>query len=363
MTTAEGAASAPTAPGSSRTHGHPPALRRVGDLLRAAETGAWKWGARLAVVLPAAALTFAVVVLAVKAYPAVRVDGWSFFTGSGYKIGSTYAPTVYSNGVAHPKGSFYGIWPLVLGTLQTSAIAVVFALPISLGCAFALTERLPRWVSRPLGFGIELLAGVPSVVIGLWGVLTFGPILAAHVYPVIARKVPDVPVLRFFRGTPGHGEGLLTGALVLTLMIVPIITATAADLFRQVPPLPKEGGEALGLTDWEVASRVTVPWVRSGIIGATALGLGRALGETIAIAMTVGGILHVAPDVYSPMSTIAAAIVTQLSSSLTDATGFAVASIAEMALVLAVISVLVNLGARWIVQRTARLGGPVGRGV
>ncbi len=360
MTTVEGAAGG--LPAAPRT-GRPSLLRRVAGAARGAETGAWKWCARVAVVLPLVALVFAVTVLAVKAYPAIRVNGWSFFTGSSFKIGSAYAVTVHTDGVAHPKGSSYGIWPLILGTLQTSAIAVVLALPISVGCAFALTERLPRWISRPLGFAIELLAGIPSVIIGLWGALTFGPVVARDVYPAIAHHMPDVPVLRFFRGTVGHGEGLLTGGLVLTLMIVPIITATTRDLFAQVPPLPKEGGEALGMTDWEVAHRVTIPWVRSGIVGAAALGLGRALGETIAMAMITGSILHVAPNVYSPMTTVAATVLTQLGSALTDGTGFAVRTLAEIALVLAVISVLVNLAARVIVRRTGRLAGPVGRGV
>jgi phosphate transport system permease protein len=331
-------------------------------VLRAGETGAWRWGARVAVLLPFAALVFAVVVLAVKADPAVRVNGWHFFTGSAFRLGSAYAITVHTDGVAHPKGSSYGVWPLIAGTLQTSAIAVIIALPISIGCAFALTERLPRWMSRPLGFAVELLAGVPSVVLGLWGLLTFGPALAKTVYPFIAHHMPNVPVLSFFRGTTGHGEGLLTGGLVLTLMIVPIITATTADLLRQVPPLPKEGGEALGMTELEVAKRITLRWVRSGVVGATVLGLGRALGETMALVLTLGAVFKLAPNVYSPMSTIAAAILTQLDSAQTDATGFAVASIAELALVLAVISVLVNLGARWIVHRTSQLGGPVGTG-
>jgi phosphate transport system permease protein len=363
MATLEGAADQQSAaPGRHVELRRPPRLARMAGVLRAGETGAWKWGARLAALLPFAALAFVVAVLAVKAYSAVEVNGIGFFTGAAWKIGSTYAATTRTDGVAHPVGSSYGAWPLIAGTLQTSAIAVIIALPISIGCAFALTERLPRWVSRPLGFAIELLAGVPSVVLGLWGVLTFGPALSKTLYPFIADHLPNVPVLSFFKGTVGHGEGLLTGSLVLTLMIVPIITATTADLFRQVPSLPKEGGEALGMTDFEVANRITLRWVRSGIIGATVLGLGRALGETMALVLTVGAIFQLAPNVYSPMSTIAAAIATQLDSSLTDGTGFAVASIAELALVLAVISVFVNLVARWIVHRTSRLGGPVGRG-
>ena len=175
----------------------------------------------------------------------------------------------------------------------SSLIALVIALPLSIGAAFALTERLPGWISRPLGFTIEILAGIPSVVIGLWGILTFGPWLAKHVYPIIADHAPNVPVLRYFRNPVGSGEGLLSAGLVLALMIVPIITSTTRDLFQQVPPLPKEGASALGMTDWEVANKVTLPWVRSGIIGATVLGLGRALGETIAVAMIGGAVLHI----------------------------------------------------------------------
>jgi phosphate transport system permease protein len=359
MTSLQGAAGqVPAAPAA----GHEPRFRRVLAALRASETATWRIAARVAVFLPLGALLFAIAVLAIKAVPAMRVNGGAFFTGSHWKIGSAYAATVHTDGVAHPEGSTYGAWPLIAGTLQTSFIAVLLAVPISVGCAFALTERLPRWISRPLGFAIELLAGIPSVVIGLWGVLTLGPVFARHIYPIIGNHMPDVPVLKWFRGPVGQGQGLLTGALVLTLMIVPIITATTADLFRQVPSLPKEGGEALGMTDYEVASRVTLRWVRSGIIGATVLGLGRALGETIALALTVGAIFQVSPNIYSPMTTVAVTIVTQLDSAETDATGFAISSIAEIALVLAVISVLVNLGARWIVRRSSRLGGPVGRG-
>jgi phosphate transport system permease protein len=146
------------------------------------------------------------------------------------------------------------------------------------------------------------------------------------------------------------------------MMIIPIIASTTRDLFLTVPPLPKEGGEALGMTNWEVANKITLPWVRSGIIGATVLGLGRALGETIAVALVGGASLHIAPNIYQPFGTIAATILTQLEGALTDGTGFAVATLAELALVLAVISVAVNLVARTIVNRTSRIVAPVGAG-
>ncbi|MHB1907216.1 MAG: phosphate ABC transporter permease subunit PstC, partial [Acidimicrobiales bacterium] len=260
-----------------------PRARRAGPFARAAEDGLWRWSARVASIVPLGGLAFVLAVLAVKAWPALKVNGPGFVTRSGWVPGSTYANPVVTDGVAHPVGASYGAWPLIAGTLQTSVIALVVALPISIGTAFALTERLPPWVARPLSFFVEVLAGIPSVIIGLWGVLTLGPFLAAHVYPLVASHVPNVPVLRYFRGPTGYGEGLLTSGLVLGLMIVPIIASTTRDLFLQVPPLPKEGAEALGMTEAEVARRVTIPWVRSGIIGATVLGLGRALGETIAV--------------------------------------------------------------------------------
>jgi phosphate transport system permease protein len=337
---------------------------RMTRFWRSKETKVWRSAGFGAAVVPLAALTFVVIILVLKALPSIRVNGAHYLTGSAWKPGNTYGATVHTDGVAHPLGSSYGAWPLIVGTLQTSAIAVVLALPISLGAAFALTERLPQWVARPLAFAVEILAAVPSVIIGLWGVLTFGPFLAQHVYPVIADHMPDVPVLRYFRNPVGHGEGLATSGIVLALMIVPIITATTRDLFAQVPPLPKEGARALGMTDAEVARRVTIPWVRSGVIGATVLGLGRALGETIAVAMISGAALNtISPNIYGTMGTIAAAIVTQLDSAYTDGTGFAISALAEAALVLAVITIAANIVARLIIARTSQNGAPIGRAV
>jgi len=338
-------------------------FRKIGNWARANEEHGWRWTARVAVLLPFAALVFAVAVLAVKAWPAIRVNGWYFLYGKNWTYGQSYGATVHTDGVAHAAGSQFGAWPIILGTIQSSVIAIIVAVPLSIGAAFALTERLPGWVSRPLGLAIEILAGIPSVVIGLWGLLTFGPWLAKHIYPIIANiagHLPNVWPFNYFRGPVDTGQGLLTAGLVLGMMIIPIIASTTRDLFLQVPPLPKEGGEALGMTHWEVANRITLPWVRSGIIGATVLGLGRALGETIAVVMVGGASLHIASNIYAPFGTIAATILTQLDGALTDGTGFAIATLAELALVLAVISVAVNFAARWIVARTSRIGAPVG---
>jgi phosphate transport system permease protein len=320
----------------------------------------WRTAGRIAVTLPVAALIFALTVLLIKGIPAIRVNGWKFLTGNSWSYGSSYGATVHTDGVAHPQGASFGALAIIVGTLQASAIALIIAVPVSIGTAFALTERLPKWVSQPLGFAIEVLAGIPSVVIGLWGLLTLGPLLARDVYPILGKHMPNVPVLNYFRGATGTGEGLLTAGLVLGLMIIPIIASTTRDLFNQVPPLPKEGATALGMTEWEVANKITVPWVRAGIIGASVLGLGRALGETVAVALISGSIIHYAPNVFGSMTTIAATILTQLDGAQSDGTGFAVATLAELGLVLAFISVLVNLAARAIIRRTSSLGPSVG---
>ncbi len=360
MATVGGVAGRVPATSHAESLGKPPLPKRAMDFVRRNEEHAWRGSAWIAVILPLAALVFAVTILALKAWPAVRLNGWYFLYGRTWTYGSGYASVVHTDGIAHLQGEKFGAWAIIWGTLVSSLIAIVIAVPLSLGAAFALTERMPTWISRPLGFTIEILAGIPSVVIGLWGILTFGPWLAHHVYPVIADAMPDVPVLRYFANPVGTGEGLLSAGIVLALMIVPIVASTTRDLFLAVPPLPKEGASALGMTDWEVASKVTLPWVRSGIIGATVLGLGRALGETIAIAMIGGASLEIPHTIYLPFTTVAATILTQLDGALTDGTGFAVATLAELALVLAVISVAVNLVARLIVNRTGRVHAPVG---
>jgi phosphate transport system permease protein len=317
----------------------------------------------LTAVLPLIALIGVVAVLAWKAYPAIRYNGFGFFTRTTWQPGNTYGNGVTSGGVLHPPGVSYGALPLILGTLESSAIAVLFAVPISIGAALAIVEKLPRRASNAAGMFLEVLAGIPSVVFGLWGVLSFGPFLAHHVSPFVADHMPDVPVLDFFRGNVGYGEGLLTSGLVLTVMIIPIIAATTRDLLRQVPRLPKEGALALGMNDWEVVRKVSLPWVRAGIIGASVLGLARALGETIAVAMVSGAILgQIPPNLYEGMSTIAATIVQQLDGALSDGTGFTVRTLAEFGLVLAVITLLTNIGARVLVRKVAGTALPVGRG-
>jgi phosphate transport system permease protein len=271
---------------------------------------------------------------------------------------------VTGHGVPHPPGATYGVVPLVIGTLASSAIAVVLAVPVAIGTAVVVVEKLPPRLSTWLGFFLELLAGVPSVVIGLWGFLTLGPFLSHDVASLWADHLPDVPVLKFFRAPTGGGQGLFTSGVVLAMMIVPIIAATTRDLLRQVPGDLSEGAAALGMTEAEGMRKVVLPWVRSGVIGAVLLGLGRAIGETIAVAMVCGVLLGSnVRSFYSAMTTIAATIVTQLDGALTDASGLATNTLAEIGLILLVITLAANVGARLLVRRVATTALPVGRGI
>jgi phosphate transport system permease protein len=329
------------------------------------ETAAVRVVTGLAALLPLAALVAIIGVLAWKAFPAIKYNGLGFVTRTGWNPGNTYGNAVKTGGVEHPIGARYGALPLIVGTLASSAIAVVFAVPVSVGAALAIVEKLPRRISNVLGMFLEVLAGIPSVVFGLWGILTLGPFMSRDIDPILAKHLPDVPVLSFFRGyVVPTGEGLLTSGLVLGVMIVPIVAATSRDLLRQVPRLPKEGALALGMNDFEVARKVSLPWARAGIIGASVLGLARALGETIAVAMVSGSALQSLPSsIFQQFGTIASTIVQQLDGALGDGTGLELRTLAEFALVLAVISLAANIGARWIIRKVSTTALPVGRGV
>src|ERR1022692_2419055 len=308
-----------------------PPRRRLGAAVRKGlgSTSVIRWVGRGGALLPTLALGLILVVLIVEAIPAIKYNGWGFFTKSIWNEGSQYAPVATTNGVKHLQGAEYGAVPEIVGTLQTSFIALLIAVPVSIGAALVIVERLPRRLAAGIGMFLEVLAGIPSVVIGLWGVLTFGPFIAHHLSPII-----------------------------------PSIAATSRDLIRGVPLLPREGAIALGMSDFECARRVTLPWVGGGIVGASVLGLARALGETIAVAMVSGFALgHVAANLYAAMTTIAATIVNFLESAFLDPTGLALHTLAELGLVLMVITLATNVGARLLVRRVTGVALPVGRGL
>lgn len=289
-------------------------------------------------------------------WPSIVYNGWHFIVGITWNIGNLYTGAITRhNGVAAPAGATYGILPFIEGTVLSSLIAVLLAVPASVGIAVLAVEHLPRRLGDMLSFLIEMLAGVPSVVYGLWGLAVLIPWIGNSFGPFMQHTFGFIG---FFKGPVGSGQGLLASGLILAAMITPIVAATARDVLRRTPQGVKDAALALGFTRWEMIRAISLPWASSGIIGAVILGLGRALGETMAVLMVSGSAVNYLPqNVYSPIGTMAATIVSQLDSALTDPTGMAVHALAEIALVLFVISVLVNIPARILLKRFAMRGG------
>jgi phosphate transport system permease protein len=284
------------------------------------------------------------VFLAVYAWPAVRFNGLHFLTHSTWNLGNLYVDPVPRGEFEVQPGAEYSIFFLIGGTLLTTAIALLIALPVGVASAMFLAEAVPAAIRSTVSFFVELLAAVPSVVFGLWGYAVLIPFLGHHLFPFMARHLAKVPYLG---GDPGSGYGLLTSGIVLSLMIVPLISATVRDALVSQPAALKESAAALGAGRFETVWKVTLPAVRRVIFGSTILALGRALGETMAVLMVSGNALGYLPsNIYSPVSTMAAFIASQLDSALTDPSGLAVKSLAEIALVLALISVVINAAAR-----------------
>ena len=313
-----------------------------------------------AAIAPTFALAFLAYQMVKSAYPAIVFNGWRFFTTKTFTLGNLYSPAqTVRHGYHAAHGAQFGILPLLFGTLVSSLIALVFAVPIAVGGAILLVEKLPRRVQGTLGIFLELLAGIPSVIFGLWGVYTFGPLLSRTVY----RWIADLHI-PWLRGSTGNGQGLLTASLVLAVMIIPIVASITRELVRSVPQIAKEGAVALALTPSETVRYVTIPYVRTGIIAAAILGWARALGETIAVLVISGNALNTYPhSIFDPFSTMAATIAAILDGALTDSTGMAVHALAEVGLVLLAVTMLTNFGGRWLTQRFGNVALPVGRGV
>lgn len=210
--------------------------------------------------------------LVVGAWPAIEKYGLSFLTRS----------------VWDPVQEDFGGLVMIYGTLATSIIALAIAVPVSFGIALFLTELSPSWLKRPLGTAIELLAAVPSIVYGMWGLLVFGPILATYVQQPLQKLLAGVPYLGAFVSGPPVGIGILSAGIILAIMIIPFIASVMRDVFDVTPPLLKESAYGLGSTTWEVMSKVVLPYTKAGVIGGIMLGLGRALGETMAVTFVIG---------------------------------------------------------------------------
>jgi phosphate transport system permease protein len=230
------------------------------------------WAAKGAALVTLGLLFAILLSLLVGAWPAISKYGLGFLTSS------TWDPV---------KEEFGGL-VMIYGTLATSLIALVIAVPVSFGIALFLTELSPAWLKRPLGTAIELLAAVPSIVYGMWGLLVFGPILSAWVQQPLQKLLGGVPYLGALVSGPPVGIGILSAGIILAIMIIPFIAAVMRDVFEVTPPMLKESAYALGSTTWEVVSQVVLPYTKAGVIGGIMLGLGRALGETMAVTFVIG---------------------------------------------------------------------------
>ncbi len=248
--------------------GRPPARQRRmpwGDALFAALAHAAAW-------FTLAALLGIIVSLVVGAWPAISEYGLSFLVRSEWD----------------PVNDKYGGLVMIWGTLASSGIALLIAVPVSFGIALFLTELSPNWLRRPLGIAVELLAAVPSIVYGMWGLLVFGPILATYVQLPLQGLLGNTPILGTLVSGAPVGIGILSAGIILAIMIIPYIAAVTRDVFETTPPMLKESAYGLGSTTWEVVWKVVLPYTKSGVVGAIMLGLGRALGETMAVTFVIG---------------------------------------------------------------------------
>jgi phosphate transport system permease protein len=328
----------------------PPAFQRVGA----------QWIAR-AMTGIAALVSFGIIFLMLffllaYAYPAIRFNGFNFLSSAIWNIGNQYGSGVTTrNGFAGPPGASFGALVFIFGSALTAFLTMVVAVPLSMMVALSLVYRIPRQI-RPLANAlVELMAGVPSVVYGLWGLVVLVPWIARSVAPWVTGHLGFVP---FLGGSAGSGNGLAASVFILALMVIPIMVATTRDVILAQSSAIFEASMALGSTSWQAMTWAVVPSVRNGIVASVLLAFGRALGETMAVLMVCGAAINTFPqNVFSPVNTIAAVIVSQLESALTDATGMAQRSLAELACILFVITLLVNIIARGIMRGADRREG------
>lgn len=274
--------------------------------------------------------------LAINAWPAVRRFGWAFLWRSTWD----------------PVAEIYGAAPMIFGTLVSSLLALLIAVPLALGVAIFLTEFSPAWLRKPVAFLVELLAAIPSVVYGLWGIFVLIPFLRTAVAPPLKAAFGWTP---FFQGV-FYGNSMLAGGIILAIMIVPYIAAVSREVLLAVPGSQREAALGLGATRWEAVWSAVLPYGRAGIIGAVMLGLGRALGETMAVTMLIGNRHDISLSLLQPGYTMAAAIANEFTEATTALYS---AALFEVGLVLFVLTVVVNALARLLVWRVAR-GAAVG---
>jgi phosphate transport system permease protein len=269
--------------------------------------------------------------------PAIRTFGFSFLVTN-----------VWNPAIGH-----YGALAAVYGTLVTSFIAMAIAIPVGLGVAIFLTELCPHALRRPIGTAIELLAGIPSIIYGIWGLFMLAPFLQQHVQPGLIALFSKIPVLNVLFAGPPYGIGLLTAGLILAIMVLPFVSAVARDVFDTVPPLLKEAGYGMGFTTWEVIKNIVIPYTRVGVLGGVMLGLGRALGETMAVTFVIGNADTIPSSLLAPGTTISAAIANEFTEASDD---LYTSALIELGLILFVITFIVLAVSRLMLMRLEKKG-------
>jgi phosphate transport system permease protein len=251
----------------------------------------------------------------------------------------------------NPVTEKFGALAPIYGTLVTSLIAMLIAVPVGLLIAVFLTELCPMWLRRPIGIAIELLAGIPSIIYGIWGLFVFAPFLQDTLQPFLIATFGNIPVLSALFAGPPYGIGVLTAGLILAIMVLPFITSISRDVFDAVPPVLKEAAYGVGCTTWEVVRNVVLPYTRVGVIGGIMLGLGRALGETMAVTFVIGNAHKISASLLAPGTTISATIANEFTEAVGD---LYTSSLIALGLILFVITFIVLAAARYMLLRIER---------
>jgi phosphate transport system permease protein len=278
---------------------------------------------------------------------------WSLAAGAWPAIKAFGLPFLWTQ-AWNPVTEKFGALAPIYGTLVTSTIAMLIAVPVGIGIAIFLTELCPRPLRRPIGIAIELLAGIPSIIYGIWGLFVLAPVLQQSVMPWLIARSAGIPVLSSLFAGPPYGIGIFTAGLILAIMILPFISAITRDVFETVPPVLKEAAYGLGSTKWEVLWNVVLPYARTGVVGGVMLALGRALGETMAVTFVIGNAHRISTSLLAPGTTISAAIANEF----TEAVGDLYApSLIELGLILFLVTVVVLGAAQYMLYRLERRAG------
>ncbi|HET7396775.1 MAG TPA: phosphate ABC transporter permease subunit PstC [Gammaproteobacteria bacterium] len=293
---------------------------------------------RLAAYLVLALVLGILLVLLIEAWPALRQFGWHFFEGTAWD----------------PVGNQFSALSSIYGTVVTSLIAIVIAVPVSFGIALFITELAPTWLRRPVGTAIELLAAIPSIIYGMWGLFVFAPLFAQYAQPWMTAHLGDWPWVGALFSGPPMGIGMFTAGLILAIMVIPFITSVMRDVFELVPPLLKESAYGVGCTTWEVVWNVVLPYTRVGVVGGIMLGLGRALGETMAVTFVIGNTHDISASLFMPGNTISSTLANEFSEAVTPTY---TASLIALGLILFLITFVVLAIAKLLLLKLASQEG------